>query len=126
MFWSKKGKAINISRLSSLLAHDTCVRGDVIFEGGLRIDGRVEGSVLGKADGRGLLVLSDKGTIVGTVKAHDAVINGRVEGDLAFKSAALAAWLHGTAGDLAAKELTPWAATSTDLVDFLPEAFKAL
>ncbi len=74
--------AINISRLSSLLAHDTCVRGDVVFDGGLRIDGRVEGSVLGKTDGHGLLVLSDKGTIVGTVKVHDAVINGRVEGDL--------------------------------------------
>jgi len=83
MFWrKKKGMAINISRLSSLLAHDTCVRGDVIFDGGLRIDGRVEGCVLGKEDGRGLLVLSDKGTIVGTVKVHDAVINGRVEGDL--------------------------------------------
>lgn len=82
MFWKKKGLAIDISRLSSLLAHDTCVRGDVIFDGGLRIDGRVEGSVLGKADGSGLLVLSDKGTIVGTVKVHDAVINGRVEGDL--------------------------------------------
>jgi len=48
----------------------------------LRIDGRVDGNVLGKPDDRGLLVLSEKGVIVGSVKAHDAVINGRVEGDL--------------------------------------------
>ena len=52
--------------------------------------------------------------------------SGRVSGDLPFKAAALAAWLHGAAGDAAEKELTPWAATSTDLTDYLPHAFKAL
>lgn len=82
MFRKKKAMSIDISRLTSLLAKDTCVRGDVTFDGGLRIDGRVDGNVLGKPGGRGLLVLSDKGTVVGTVKVHDAVINGCVEGDL--------------------------------------------
>jgi NAD(P)H-hydrate epimerase len=55
-----------------------------------------------------------------------ALASGRVDGDQAFKCAALAAWLHGTAGDLAERELTPWAAVSSDLVDFLPKAFKSL
>jgi hydroxyethylthiazole kinase-like uncharacterized protein yjeF len=55
-----------------------------------------------------------------------ALASGRVEGDQAFKCAALAAWLHGTAGDFAERELTSWAATSADLIDFLPKAFKAL
>ncbi|MDE2141947.1 MAG: bifunctional ADP-dependent NAD(P)H-hydrate dehydratase/NAD(P)H-hydrate epimerase, partial [Elusimicrobia bacterium] len=55
-----------------------------------------------------------------------ALASGRVDGDLAFKCAALAAWLHGTAGDFAERELTSWAATSEDLVEFLPKAFKAL
>lgn len=55
-----------------------------------------------------------------------ALASGRVEGDLAFKSAALGAWLHGTAGEIAERELTAWAATSDDLVDLLPRAFKAL
>jgi len=82
MFRKKSTLAIDVSRLAGLLAHDTCVRGDVIFAGGLRIDGRVEGNVLGKPDDHGLLVLSEKGVIVGSVKVHDAVINGRVEGDL--------------------------------------------
>jgi cytoskeletal protein CcmA (bactofilin family) len=79
---NRKAPSVDVGRLSSLLAHDTCIRGDVVFDGGLRVDGRIEGNVLGKPDGQGLLVLSDKGTIVGTVKVHDAVINGRVEGDL--------------------------------------------
>jgi len=82
MFRKKSGPTIDVSRMAGLLAHDTCVRGDVTFAGGLRIDGRVEGNVLGKADDRGLLVLSEKGVVVGAVKVHDAVINGRVEGDL--------------------------------------------
>jgi cytoskeletal protein CcmA (bactofilin family) len=82
MFWKKKTTSVDIARLSSLLAQDTCVRGDVIFERGVRIDGRVEGNVLSGAEDNGLLVLSDKGSIVGSVKVHDAVINGRVEGDL--------------------------------------------
>jgi cytoskeletal protein CcmA (bactofilin family) len=82
MFRKKNTMAIDVSRLAGLLAHDTCVRGDVMFAGGLRIDGRVDGNVLGKQDDRGLLVLSEKGIIVGTVKAHDALINGRIEGDL--------------------------------------------
>ena len=79
---NKKAPSVDVGRLSSLLAHDTCIRGDVVFDGGLRVDGRIEGNVLGQPEGKGLLVLSDKGTIVGTVKVHDAVINGRVEGDL--------------------------------------------
>jgi len=82
MFWKKKSSPVDAGRLSSLLAKDTCVRGDVVFDGGLRIDGRVEGNVLGQPEGRGLLVLSDKGSIVGLVSVHDAVINGLVEGDL--------------------------------------------
>jgi NAD(P)H-hydrate epimerase len=55
-----------------------------------------------------------------------ALASGRVDGDQAFKCAALGAWLHGTAGDFAERELTSWAAVSSDLVDFLPKAFKSL
>jgi NAD(P)H-hydrate epimerase len=55
-----------------------------------------------------------------------ALASGRVAGDQGFRCAALGAWLHGTAGDLAEKELTPWGLTSTDLVDWLPKAFAAL
>lgn len=82
MFRRKNDMAIDVSRLAGLLPHDTCVRGDITFAGGLRIDGRVEGNVQSKPESQGLLVLSEKGVVVGTVKVHDAVINGHVEGDL--------------------------------------------
>ncbi len=79
---NKKAPSVDVGQLSSLLAQDTCIRGDVVFDGGLRVDGRIEGNVMGKSEGQGLLVLSEKGRIVGTIKVHDAVINGHVDGDL--------------------------------------------
>ena len=54
------------------------------------------------------------------------IASSRVTGDLPFRAACLGAWLHGAAGDAMEKELTAWAATSTDLPDYLPHAFKAL
>ena len=40
------------------------------------------------------------------------------------EAAACAVWLHGTAGDLAAEELTAYAMTAGDLIRFLPAAFR--
>jgi len=40
-------------------------------------------------------------------------------------AAALAAHLHGSAGESAAEALTPYCMTATDLLDFLPAAFKS-
>ncbi len=52
--------------------------------------------------------------------------SGRVKEDLPFMAASLGAWLHGVAGEHAAKDMSPWAVTSTDLIGYLPQAFKAL
>ena len=52
--------------------------------------------------------------------------SGRVKEEDPFLAASLGAWLHGVAGEQAAKAMTPWAVTSTDLIGYLPQAFKAL
>ena len=81
----KKRPFIEVTQLSSLIAEDVEITGDVHFCGGIRIDGRIKGNVVARAaDGqtRALLVLSDKGHIEGTVNCGDAVINGTVVGDL--------------------------------------------
>jgi len=82
MFRRKHNKSIEVTKLSSLMAVNVQIAGDVVFSGGLRIDGHVEGNVIGKDGDHGLLVLSEKGAIQGSVKVHDAVINGTVSGDL--------------------------------------------
>ena len=80
-----KAPAIQVTKLSSLIAEDVVITGDVSFASGLRIDGRIVGNVTAHPVDekvRGLLVLSDKGRIEGSVRCGDAVINGAVTGDL--------------------------------------------
>ena len=81
----KKRPFIEVTKLSSLIAEDVEITGDLCFSSGIRIDGRIQGNVIARAvDGqtRALLVLSDKGRIEGSVNCGDAVINGTVIGDL--------------------------------------------
>ena len=86
MFSKRKNpSSIKMTQLSSLIAEGVEITGDVVFTGGMRIDGRVNGNVIGRSlDGKApaLLVLSDKGRIEGSVRCGHAVINGTVVGDL--------------------------------------------
>jgi cytoskeletal protein CcmA (bactofilin family) len=81
----KKQSSIKMTQLSSLIADGVEITGDIVFAGGMRIDGRVKGNVIGRNhDGKppALLVLSENGRIEGSVRCGDAVINGAVIGDL--------------------------------------------
>ena len=81
----KKQPTVELSKLSSLVAEDVEIVGDLSFAGGIRIDGRIKGNVIARAvegQPRALLVLSEKGSIEGRVNCGDAVINGSVVGDL--------------------------------------------
>ena len=79
----KKQPFIKLTVLSTLVAEDVEITGDIVFTGGTRIDGLVKGDVTGrKAEGASLLVLSDKGRVEGSIRCSDAVINGIVTGNL--------------------------------------------
>ena len=72
MFSKRKNPSpIKMTQLSSLIAEGVEITGDVVFSGGMRVDGRVNGNVIGRSlDGKApaLLVLSDKGRIEGSVR----------------------------------------------------------
>jgi len=69
-------------RIDSLIGAGTTVRGDVLFSGGLRIDGTVEGNVA-TADGQtGTLVVSEQARIHGKVSVSHVVVNGAVTGPI--------------------------------------------
>jgi cytoskeletal protein CcmA (bactofilin family) len=81
MFKGKK-EAAPQKRLDSLIGAGTVVRGDLMFTGGLRVDGCVEGNV-GTADGEaGTLVVSEHARIDGEVRVSHVVVNGTVNGPL--------------------------------------------
>src|SRR5689334_8370932 len=82
---SKRQPFIKTAQLSTLIAEGVEISGDVAFAGGMRIDGRVRGDVIGRrldTTTASLLVLSAKGEIEGSIRCGDAVINGTVVGDL--------------------------------------------
>ncbi|HWZ73150.1 MAG TPA: polymer-forming cytoskeletal protein [Casimicrobiaceae bacterium] len=67
-------------RIDSLIGAGTVVQGNVMFAGGLRIDGAVDGKV-GTADNSpGTLVISEHARVDGEVKVSHVVINGSVSG----------------------------------------------
>ena len=79
------GKSKPQSTIDSLIGVTTVIEGDVVFSGGLRIDGQVKGNVVaaGEADGtNSTLVVSESARIQGEIRAAHVVVNGAVDGPL--------------------------------------------
>jgi cytoskeletal protein CcmA (bactofilin family) len=67
-------------RIDSLIGAGTVVQGNVMFAGGLRIDGAVDGKVATSSNAPGTLVISEHARVDGEVKVSHVVINGSVSG----------------------------------------------
>jgi cytoskeletal protein CcmA (bactofilin family) len=67
-------------RIDSLIGAGTIVQGNVMFAGGLRIDGAVDGKVATANNAPGTLVISEHARVDGEVKVSHLVINGSVSG----------------------------------------------
>jgi cytoskeletal protein CcmA (bactofilin family) len=77
----KRNGKTHVAAITTLIAEGTVIRGDVEFNGGLHLDGMVEGSI--SAEGTdAVLTLSEKGRVIGEIRASNAVINGAVSGDI--------------------------------------------
>lgn len=75
-----KQKPAPQKRIDSLIGAGTTVRGDLVFEGGLRIDGEVHGNVTVAEGKPGTLVVSEKARVDGRIEVTHVVINGTVNG----------------------------------------------
>ena len=78
MMSNKKRKA---AKIDSLIGQNTEMQGDVVFSGGLHVDGKVKGNVVAN-DKSSLLTLSDQGVIEGEVRVPNVILNGHVIGDV--------------------------------------------
>jgi cytoskeletal protein CcmA (bactofilin family) len=78
MFGGKSTKPQN--RIDSLIGEGTTVEGNVIFSGGLRVDGQVKGNVIAAGDQPSTLVLSERARVEGEIRVSHAVVNGTVHG----------------------------------------------
>lgn len=68
--------------IRTLIAEGTVIIGELRFSDGLRIDGEVRGDVLAQGDGRSLLVIGEKASIIGRVHAAHVIVNGCVRGPI--------------------------------------------
>jgi cytoskeletal protein CcmA (bactofilin family) len=80
-----KKKPAPQKRIDALIGTGTTVRGDIVFEGGLRVDGTVIGNIAA-ADGKpGTLVVSESARVDGRIEVSHVVINGSVNGPVVAK-----------------------------------------
>ena len=80
--WGQNKKPKQTAHIDSLIGQNTEIHGDVIFSGGLHVDGTVKGSVIAESGEDSVLTLSERGTIEGEVKVPNVVVNGSVIGDV--------------------------------------------
>jgi len=80
--WGQNKKPKQTAQIDSLIGQNTEIHGDVIFSGGLHVDGTIKGSVIAEKGEDSLLTLSERGTIEGEVKVPNVVVNGSVIGDV--------------------------------------------
>ncbi len=78
---NKKNQRPNLP-VDTLIGANTTIRGDIVFAGGLHIDGKVYGSLTAESGQGAVLVLSDNGVIEGELRAPHVVINGKVHGNI--------------------------------------------
>ena len=81
MFGSKK-KSLPQNSIDSLIGAGTRVEGNVIFKGGLRVDGEVRGNISSESGRDGTLVVSEKASVEGAISVGHVVINGVVIGPI--------------------------------------------
>ena len=68
------------NRIDTLIGPGTTITGDIVFSGGLRIDGEIHGNVKAKGEQSSTLVISEQARIEGEVSVGHLVINGTVIG----------------------------------------------
>ena len=71
------------SRIDSLIGAGTTITGNVIFSGGLRVDGEIRGDVrAAEGQGASTLVISEHARIEGSIDVAHVVVNGTVHGPI--------------------------------------------
>jgi cytoskeletal protein CcmA (bactofilin family) len=80
MFGKKKG--FSAARIDTLVGQGTEITGDLVFSGGLHVDGTVKGNVVAEEGATALLILSEFGRIEGEVTVPNMVLNGEIVGDV--------------------------------------------
>ncbi len=75
-------KRIRMPRVTTIIGEGTTIKGDILFTGGLHIDGCVQGDIVAEPDRESGLIVSGSGRVEGEIRVHIVVLNGEVVGDV--------------------------------------------
>jgi cytoskeletal protein CcmA (bactofilin family) len=79
MFKQKQSKS---AKVDTLIGAKTRINGDIEFNGGLHLDGHINGNVKGDSSAGTFISVSQHGCIEGSVIAPNVMLNGIVKGDI--------------------------------------------
>lgn len=76
---SSKAKTANVE---TIIGQNTELKGDISFQGGLHVEGKIRGNVIAEDGTDSILILSEEGLIEGEVRVPNVLLNGQVSGDV--------------------------------------------
>jgi cytoskeletal protein CcmA (bactofilin family) len=82
MFGDKVKSSRNGHSVETLIGPRVQIRGDVLFSGGLYVEGRILGKVIAEEGVDAVVTVAEKGLIEGEVHAPVVVIAGQLQGDV--------------------------------------------
>ena len=68
--------------IDTLIGPQVTIHGDLVFSGGLYVEGRIHGKIIAEEGAKAILTLAEQGRIEGEVQAPIVVINGELHGDV--------------------------------------------
>lgn len=82
MFGDKKTTRSGNGNVETLIGPHAVIRGDVMFTGGLYVEGAIHGKVCSEDGAAAVLTISEHGKVEGEVRAPVVIINGTMVGDV--------------------------------------------
>ena len=68
--------------IDTLIGPQVTLHGDLVFSGGLYVEGRIHGKVIAEEGAPAVLTLAEQGRIEGEIQVPVVVINGELQGDV--------------------------------------------
>ncbi len=75
-------KKIKTMRVDTLVGKHSKIVGDILYTGGVHIEGEVEGNLMAEEVEKGFVVISETGLVKGEIRGPTVIVYGTVNGDV--------------------------------------------
>ncbi|OIO70030.1 MAG: hypothetical protein CO186_02455 [Zetaproteobacteria bacterium CG_4_9_14_3_um_filter_49_83] len=77
---AQSSKAPDPQKIDTLIGVHSVFKGELVFEGAVRIDGTFEGNITSEKGG--LLIVSEEAKVTGDVKVPNLILHGTIQGNV--------------------------------------------